>query len=73
MLIESDPAIRLLEKPEFKRRWAATPWEAQLHEALQDAILDRLEEPELWRDGQGPVAAVGCRTGRRAAGRRSPA
>lgn len=54
-LIESDPSIRLLEKPEFKRRWATTPWEAQLKTALEAAILDRLEVPEIWRDEQGPV------------------
>ncbi|MFJ9390266.1 BREX-2 system adenine-specific DNA-methyltransferase PglX [Nocardioides sp. NPDC101246] len=53
-LIESDPSIRLLEKPEFKRRWATTPWDVQLKTALEAAILDRLEAPELWRDEQGP-------------------
>lgn len=52
----SDPAIRLLEKPEYKRRWAVTPWDEQLKNALESAILDRLESPELWCDGQGPVA-----------------
>lgn len=51
----TDKAIRLLEKPEFKRRWATTPWEAQRTEALQAAILDRLEDPSLWQDPQGPI------------------
>lgn len=55
-LMDSDPNIRLLEKPEFKRRWATTPWETQLKTALEGAILDRLEHPELWRDEQGPAA-----------------
>ena len=55
-LMDSDRNIRLLEKPEFKRRWATTSWEAQRTEALQDAILDRLEEPTLWQDPQGPTA-----------------
>lgn len=54
-LIESDPSIRLLEKPEFKRRWATTSWEAQAKTALEAAILDRLEAAEIWRDEQGPV------------------
>jgi hypothetical protein len=54
-LMESNKAIRLLEKPEFKRRWAATGWDTQRTEALQAAILDRLEEPTLWRDPQGPT------------------
>ncbi|KQU28755.1 BREX-2 system adenine-specific DNA-methyltransferase PglX [Rhodococcus sp. Leaf233] len=55
-LMKSDPRIRLLEKPEFKRRWATSDWSVQRNEALQDAILDRLEDPALWRDPQGPVA-----------------
>ncbi|MFC8796908.1 BREX-2 system adenine-specific DNA-methyltransferase PglX [Promicromonospora sp. NPDC057138] len=52
-LIESDPTIRLLEKPEFKRRWATTPWAKQRDEALRTAILDRLEGRDLWRDADG--------------------
>ncbi|WP_308115456.1 MULTISPECIES: BREX-2 system adenine-specific DNA-methyltransferase PglX [unclassified Rhodococcus (in: high G+C Gram-positive bacteria)] len=55
-LMEADRSIRLLEKPEYKRRWATTDWLAQRNEALQDAILDLLEDPALWRDPQGPVA-----------------
>lgn len=54
-LIESDRMIGLLEKPEFKRRWTTPLWEAQLTEALQDAVLDRLEDPTLWQDPQGPI------------------
>lgn len=54
-LIESDPNIRLLERPEYKRRWATTPWEVQQTQALREAALDRLERPELWRDEHGAV------------------
>lgn len=54
-VIEADPVIRLLEKPEFKRRWAVAPWDEQVADALQTAILDRVEVAELWRDAQGPV------------------
>lgn len=54
-LMESDRNIRLLEKPEFKRRWAVTAWDAQRTAALQAAILDRLEDPTLWQDPQGPI------------------
>jgi hypothetical protein len=54
-LIEQDPAIRLLERPENKRRWATEPWAKQQSAALREAIRDRLEEPGLWRDEQGPV------------------
>lgn len=55
-LIEADRSIRLLERPEYKRRWATVPWERQLTDALESAILDRLEDAELWRDSQGPTA-----------------
>ncbi|WP_344716745.1 BREX-2 system adenine-specific DNA-methyltransferase PglX [Gordonia defluvii] len=55
-LIEADRGIGLLERPEFKRRWATTSWNVQRDSVLQEAILDRLEDPALWRDTQGPVA-----------------
>jgi len=42
-LIESDPNIRLIEQPEYKRRWNTEPWESQLERALHDWLLDRLE------------------------------
>jgi len=51
----ANPVIRLLERPEYKRRWASVPWEKQVTEALEAAILDRLEEPALWTDFQGPA------------------
>jgi hypothetical protein len=47
-LIESDPNIRLLEKPEHKRRWAVEPWEKQQEAALRSWLLDRLEDNRLW-------------------------
>ncbi len=55
-VMASERSIRLLERPEYKRRWATLPWERQLKDALESAILDRLEEPTLWRDHQGPAA-----------------
>ncbi|MCG7595320.1 BREX-2 system adenine-specific DNA-methyltransferase PglX [Mycobacterium sp. PSTR-4-N] len=54
-LMASDDNIRLLEQPEFKRRWATAGWDAQRTEAVQAAILDRLEDPSLWHDPQGPI------------------
>ena len=42
-LIESDPNIRLIEQPEYKRRWNTEPWESQLERALRGWLLDRLE------------------------------
>jgi hypothetical protein len=55
-LMKSDNAIRLLEAPEFKRRWATIAWDVQQTEALQAAFLDRLEDLTLWQDPQGPTA-----------------
>jgi hypothetical protein len=52
-LITSDPSIRLLEKPEYKRRWATEPWEKRQERALRGWLLDRLEDRRFWFDGQG--------------------
>lgn len=54
-VMASDRSIGLLERPEYKRRWATVPWERQQQDALEQAILDRLEDPGLWRDYQGPA------------------
>jgi hypothetical protein len=53
-LIASDPFIGLLERPEFKRRWASASWESLEKEALRGFVLDRLEEPGLWSESSGP-------------------
>ncbi|MDQ0924559.1 hypothetical protein QF038_003067 [Pseudarthrobacter sp. W1I19] len=52
-ILESDWKIRMLERPEYKRRWATAPWEEQLRDSLHAAILDHLEDAKLWRDHQG--------------------
>lgn len=54
-LIESDSSIGLLERPEYKRRWATRGWDALEKDAVTAAVLDRLERGELWRDASGPV------------------
>ena len=41
--IENDPSIRLIEQPEYKRRWNTEPWESQLERALREWLLLRLE------------------------------
>lgn len=46
-------AIRLLEAPEFKRRWASEPFEKQAERALRGWLLDRLENRDLWFSAQG--------------------
>lgn len=42
-VIETNKEIALIEKPEYKRRWNAEPWEAQEQRALKNWLLDRLE------------------------------
>lgn len=55
--IESNPHIRLLEKPEYKRRWASEPWDKQVDAALRGWLLDRVEDRALWYDRDGRPAA----------------
>jgi hypothetical protein len=43
-LIQHDPCINLIERPEYKRRWNIEPWEEQERRALRNWLLDRLEE-----------------------------
>ena len=45
--------IKMLERPEYKRRWAGPSWDQLVAEAAVEALLDRLEAPELWRDSAG--------------------
>lgn len=52
-LMASDKSIKLLEAPEYKRRWSDDLWEVKVHEALGDWLLTRLETPELWRRSDG--------------------
>lgn len=58
--IESNPHIRLLEKPEYKRRWAMEPWDKQVESALRGWVLDRIEDRSLWfaRDGRATPRSV---------------
>ncbi|GGL40844.1 BREX-2 system adenine-specific DNA-methyltransferase PglX [Nocardia jinanensis] len=51
--IEANPHIRLLERPEYKRRWAVEPWDTKLQLALKDWLLDRLEDERFWSTQQG--------------------
>lgn len=51
--IESNPYIRLLERPEYKRRWAGESWDTKLQRALRDWLLDKIENPQLWANQQG--------------------
>jgi hypothetical protein len=39
-LIEHDPYINLIERPEYKRRWNTEPWEEQERRVLRNWLLD---------------------------------
>ncbi|MFI6716591.1 BREX-2 system adenine-specific DNA-methyltransferase PglX [Kribbella sp. NPDC050470] len=56
-LIESDKFIQLLERPEYKRRWASESWESQLERVLGHWLLDRMEDQKFWFDAQQRPAA----------------
>ncbi|MFD5590720.1 BREX-2 system adenine-specific DNA-methyltransferase PglX [Streptomyces griseorubiginosus] len=53
-LIADNKDIRLIERPEFKRRWSTEPWKKREAAALRSWLLDATEREELWfeeRDG----------------------
>ena len=51
-LIESDPTVGLIERPEYKRRWSAPTWEEMERAALRVWLLDRLETRRFWPAGE---------------------
>ncbi|KQS08324.1 hypothetical protein ASG04_14560 [Curtobacterium sp. Leaf183] len=51
--METNSSLRLLEQPEYKRRWAGASWETLVAGAIREVILDQLEAPELWQDASG--------------------
>ncbi|MFI1391789.1 BREX-2 system adenine-specific DNA-methyltransferase PglX [Streptomyces griseoaurantiacus] len=48
--IESNRAIGMVERPEYKRRWATEGWDALQEKALRSWLLDRMENRDLWFD-----------------------
>lgn len=42
--IEQNQWIKLIEQPEYKRRWNQDGWEVRLQTALKEWLLDRLEQ-----------------------------
>ena len=51
-LIESDPLVNLLERPEYKRRWKWNSWEELASEGLQRWLIRRLENARYWSSSQ---------------------
>ncbi|WP_316743808.1 BREX-2 system adenine-specific DNA-methyltransferase PglX [Streptomyces sp. MK7] len=52
-VIESNRAIGMIERPEYKRRWATEGWDALQEKALRSWLLDRMEKRDLWFDENG--------------------
>nr|WP_234900020.1 BREX-2 system adenine-specific DNA-methyltransferase PglX [Streptomyces filamentosus] len=48
--IESSRAIGMIERPEYKRRWATGGWDVLQERALKSWLLDRIETREYWFD-----------------------
>lgn len=51
LTIEQNPWIKLIEQPEYKRRWNQEPWEKRQQSVLREWLLDHMEQqthaPEL--------------------------
>jgi hypothetical protein len=56
--IESSRAIGMIERPEYKRRWATEGWDALQEKALKSWLLDRIEDRSHWFDENGMPALV---------------
>ncbi|MFI1377555.1 BREX-2 system adenine-specific DNA-methyltransferase PglX [Streptomyces longwoodensis] len=52
-VIESNRAIGMVERPEYKRRWATEGWDAMQQKALKSWLLDRVEDRAYWFDASG--------------------
>ncbi|MCX5245603.1 BREX-2 system adenine-specific DNA-methyltransferase PglX [Streptomyces sp. NBC_00201] len=51
--IESNRAIGMIERPEYKRRWATEGWDALQERALRSWLLGRMENRDHWFDESG--------------------
>ncbi|MEV6246362.1 BREX-2 system adenine-specific DNA-methyltransferase PglX [Streptomyces sp. NPDC051742] len=56
--IESSRAIGMVERPEYKRRWATEGWDALQEKALRSWLLDRIESRDHWFDENGMPALL---------------
>jgi uncharacterized protein DUF7008 len=56
--IESSRAIGMVERPEYKRRWATEGWDTLQEKALKSWLLDRIENRDHWFDENGMAALV---------------
>ncbi|MEZ3178708.1 BREX-2 system adenine-specific DNA-methyltransferase PglX [Streptomyces pimonensis] len=51
--IEANRAINMVERPEYKRRWATEGWDVLQEKALRAWLLDRIENRDFWFDENG--------------------
>jgi hypothetical protein len=49
-LIATNSNIRLIEQPEYKRRWNLSTWAEMQQNALKIWLLDRIETNVIWRE-----------------------
>ncbi|WP_443069888.1 BREX-2 system adenine-specific DNA-methyltransferase PglX [Streptomyces sp. Sge12] len=52
-VIETNRAIGMVERPEYKRRWATEGWDALQEKALRSWLLEGIEKREHWYDENG--------------------
>ncbi|MFG2989917.1 BREX-2 system adenine-specific DNA-methyltransferase PglX [Streptomyces sp. NPDC048257] len=57
-VIETNRAIGMVERPEYKRRWATEGWDALQDKVLRSWLLDRIEKREHWYDENGQPAML---------------
>ncbi|MEU3179469.1 BREX-2 system adenine-specific DNA-methyltransferase PglX [Streptomyces albidoflavus] len=50
--IESNRAIGMVERQEYKRRWASEGWDSMRQKALRSWLLERIENRSYWFDEQ---------------------
>ncbi|MFE6746923.1 BREX-2 system adenine-specific DNA-methyltransferase PglX [Kitasatospora purpeofusca] len=56
--IEANRALNMIERPEYKRRWATDGWDAMQDKALKAWLLDRVEDRRHWFDQEGNPTLV---------------
>ncbi|GAA1440400.1 BREX-2 system adenine-specific DNA-methyltransferase PglX [Nocardiopsis tropica] len=57
-VMESSRAIGMVERPEYKRRWATEGWDSLQDKALRSWLLDRMEAREHWYDDNDQPALL---------------
>ena len=59
-VIATNPDIRLIEQPEYKRRWNDEPWADQEARALRDWLLTQMEDRRYWFAADGRPQITSC-------------